>query len=265
MRSLTSVLFAVAAMDCGVNFNAQDNFWKHRLGRERLILRQHAHLHYGERSQELLAPRVPPRPTGEEAQQAAIEALYRSASQPALAAVLRPGRESGPGAAQAMGYMGQLPPLASPSAPRRSGSSRGGSGCSGSVVAGHDAGRGLAASVPAGQRRRVGACTPAVPPTGVPPGRHGLGCSTPALPLGLRPPGRPPTVQPVVARAESRAGTSLTRGSASSSLWLEVQEEVAKEVAKVVRPLREELENESAARLRAEEALAKAGASVGQG
>lgn len=230
------------AMEPGFNGIGQDRSWKKRVAKERLILRQHAKLHYGAQSKELLAPRAPPRPAVQDAQQEALEALFRSASTPSLTGCgKRPSPNDSVGAAQAMGYMRQLPPLAGARQPSSGGTAPPRIASASPLASG------------CGPLRRAEATTAA---PAAPPSQHGR--RTPALPGGPAPAGRPPTVPRTSSGTASRAHTSLTRISKSSSLWAEVQQEVAKEVAKVIRPLQEQLESESAARLLAEEALAKA-------
>merc|ERR1719188_2323107 len=65
------------------------------------------------------------------------------------------------------------------------------------------------------------------------------------------------SVRSATAQSVGTSASGMTR--ASSAVWKEVEQAVQDEVAKIVAPLQEQIQNEAAARQRAEEALKKAG------
>lgn len=80
-------------MDC-VNFSSNNRAWLERVGKERSANRKHVFAYYGpDGGRELLAPKVPPAPTVEDANKAFFDRIYRESSQPPGLRGTTPGRQ----------------------------------------------------------------------------------------------------------------------------------------------------------------------------
>lgn len=207
------------------NFNANHKFWQKRLSKEKRIHAEHVQLSYGQKSKEILAPKVPPAPTADEVMQAQFERMYRSTSTPALMG--------------ASGTGGPTSPVPRPSQRPASKDSR------------------------AARRARPplgSASSGLVGPGGTRSAKHWMMSATP--PLGTAGSSYRPNNSVFFASKASNGlpptpsvRTPLTSVSHESALWREVESVVAEEVAKIVGPLQQQLEKERAERERVEAAL----------